>query len=144
MTLENLKSIIDEAINEFILRDSYLLEHNVHEQAISHKLACYIGKRIDGWHVDAEYNRNLQRPKSLSSCGRVRPDILIHRRGLNNDGNTKDNNLLIIEVKKSPLQQDKDADTKIIQAFINEYPYFYKYGAFIAFDGSEIKWFTRD
>ncbi len=144
MTLENLKIIIHEAINEFILRDSYLLEHDVHEQAISHKLACYVGKRIDGWHVDAEYNRNLQRPKSLSSCGRVRPDILIHRRGLNNDGDTKDNNLLIIEVKKSPSQQDKDADTNIIQAFINEYPYFYKYGAFIAFDGSETEWFSRD
>ncbi len=144
MTLENLKIIIDEAINEFILRDSYLLEHDVHEQAISHKLACYIGKRIDGWDVDAEYNRNLQRPKSLSSCGRVRPDILVHRRGLNNDGDTKDNNLLIIEVKKSPSPKDRSDDIKIIQAFINEYPYFYKYGVFIAFDGSEIEWFSRE
>ena len=144
MTFENLKIILTEAINELTEKDSYLLEHDVHEQAISHKLACYIGNRIHGWNVDAEYNRNLNLPKSLSSCGRIRPDILIHRRGLNNDGDSKDNNLLIIEVKKNPSLQEREADIKIIKAFINEYPYFYKFGAFIAFDGSAVEWLERE
>ncbi|MEN9597336.1 MAG: hypothetical protein RL236_1770, partial [Pseudomonadota bacterium] len=131
-------------------KDDYLLDHDVHEQAISHKLACYIGNEIGDWNVDAEYNRNKESPKSLNINGKnsnVRPDILIHRRGKNNnDGKSGNNNLVIIEVKKKPTEEDKQKDIEKIKAFINDYPYYYKFGAFVSFNGlqSEIEWFERE
>ncbi|MBV5278437.1 MAG: hypothetical protein J0647_05305 [Campylobacteraceae bacterium] len=146
MTLENLKIIVSEAINELKAKDKYLLDHNVNERSISHKLACYIGKRIDGWHVDAEYNRNMDDQKRLISTDKygVMPDIIIHRRGHNNDTTTENNNLLVIEIKKTPTEKQKRNDILKLKQFIKNPPYFYKFGAFIAFDGSDIEWFSRE
>ena len=159
MTFEELKQILWQAIDKLYKKDSYLFEGKVSERAISHKLACYITelvpkkKKNSGWHVDAEYNRNVEAPKTLTfddkdTC--VVPDILIHRRGLNNDGDIKDNNLLVIEIKKNAKRSGQEKDIDKIKAFVNDYPYCYKYGLFINFK-TRVKttthlsyWFCRD
>jgi len=111
-----IKDILTEAINELIEKDTYLLENDVNERAITSKISCYISKRISpkskgGWDVDVEYNRNREKPKSLGS-GNVVPDIVIHRRGENNSTGTEDNNLLVLEIKKNATNKNRDDDVK--------------------------------
>lgn len=159
MTLEGLQQILQEAIRNLYENDKYLFENKVSERAISHKLACYIGQLVSQraedsvWHVDAEYNRNIDAPKTLISDGQktcVVPDILIHRRGLNNDGDIRDNNLLVVEIKKNAKKDGKEKDIYKIKAFINEDPYCYKYELFINFKTRakatthKLHWFCRD
>lgn len=79
----------------------------MNEPAISHKLAQYLQPRFNDYHVDCEYNRNVESEdlrkkiylagQSSSSGMTVRnivPDIIIHERGVNSK------NLCIIEIKK--------------------------------------------
>lgn len=46
--------------------DRYLLENNLNERAITHKLAEYYQLLFREWNVDCEYNRNLGKPKELT------------------------------------------------------------------------------
>lgn len=107
-----LQMIIEEALEQLIKNDRYLIEHDVHEQSISSKLGYYLSSSIQprsngGWDIDVEYNRNGEVPKSLCGIGNVRPDIIIHRRGLNNPNGYEENNLLIIQIKKEPTDENK-------------------------------------
>lgn len=92
--------------------DSFLLENNVNERSVTHKLAEYIQLQFQEYHVDCEYNRmpgeTIERPyinKKLNlpidsietndtKAKTVFPDIVVHRRGDNMM------NLLVIEAKK--------------------------------------------
>ena len=151
MNKADIERILTEAINELIQKDNYLLENDVHERTITSKMSDYIRKRIlpkdkGGWDVDAEYNRNERKPKSLQS-GNVVPDIIIHRRGKNNPNGIEDNNLLVLEIKKHASATEKANDETKIIAFINEAPYFYCYGTFVNFTSAnfpEIEWFERN
>lgn len=153
MNKNEIKVLIDEAIQNFKMTDFYLIENDVHEQSITGKIACNILRIIEVrynscWNVDVEYNRNMELPKSLHGIGNVKPDILIHKRGCNNPDNIDDNNLLIVEAKKNPNKDEIKEDIKKIKAFIYEDPYHYKYGVFISIltDSKEVKtkWFYRE
>ncbi len=148
MKKTELEKIIKESLEELKKTDWYLLENDVHEQSITSKLACYITQRMmliqnSSWHVDVEYNKNVNAPKSLPRQGKVKPDIIIHRRGMNNENGNEDNNLLIIELKKKPSQKEKADDIAKIKAFIEELPYRFKYGVFIAINPIELIWYER-
>lgn len=153
MNKNQLDLLLKESLEQLIKNDRYLLEHDVHEQSISSKLGFYLNTKITprskgGWDVDVEYNRNGDFPKSLQAVGIVRPDVLIHRRSLNNNEKIEENNLLIIEMKKNPSPKEREDDIKIIRAFIKEYPYHYCFGAFISLniktpDVYKIEWFER-
>ncbi len=93
------------ALQELLERDAYLLRHNLNERSISHRLASHLQRRLEGWDVDCEDNRNHDDPKTLplpretvdsddTEARTVFPDIIVHRRG-------SDENLLVIELKKS-------------------------------------------
>ena len=141
-----LKQLVGSAMDQFLETDSYLLEHDVHEQAITSKIACYLERQFESgnhkdWHIDVEYNRNREIPKSLRELGNVKPDIIIHRRGLNNNSGTEDNNLLIIETKKNPTPIEREEDIRKVNAFVTESPYHYMFGAFISLNSnSPEKW----
>lgn len=150
-----LQMIIEEALEQLIKNDRYLIEHDVHEQSISSKLAYYLSSLIPprsegGWDVDVEYNRNDKNPKELHE--KVRPDIIIHRRGLNNPNGNEENNLLIIQIKKEPTDENKKKeDIETIKAFISEPPFYYCFGVFIGLDRrtpenykDKWEWFERD
>jgi hypothetical protein len=81
--------------------DLLLIENNVSERSISHKLAEYLQDEFPDWNVDCEYNRMYDQIKVLEgiqecseqrSTDRIYPDIIVHER------NT-DKNLVVIEIK---------------------------------------------
>ena len=103
---------IDQSIAQLLEKDYYLLQIDANERAISHRLGIYLQLLFTDWHVDCEYNRNLDQPKRLEQYEEffdeeqqvwniaetdpitVFPDILIHERGTGN-------NLLVVEMKKT-------------------------------------------
>src|SRR5205809_1509586 len=92
---DKMRDVVKKALAEFSRKDMTLLHLTVHEQTLAHRLAMYIERRIKGWHVDCEYNRNRSVPKMrLDGVHRMTPDIVVHRR------NTP-MNLLAGEIKKT-------------------------------------------
>jgi hypothetical protein len=87
------------SLSDLFSRDERLLRVNVNERSITHRLAMYMQARIEGWDVDAEYNRNHDDPKVIPPLKEilsddtegttVYPDIIVHRRNTNE-------NLLVI------------------------------------------------
>ncbi len=108
--VETVRGFIVQAISRFITSDKILLDlpntpsnidSKLHEVCISHKLAIHLENILreqflipEGVAIDIEYNRHGGDVKSDSARNNIRPDILIHSRG--ND----DQNLLVIELKK--------------------------------------------
>ncbi len=121
MNKAEIELIIKSALDELHCRDSLILEMDVNERSISHKLAIYLEKFFDGWSVDCEYNRNHDHPKRLEFhasnilsddvfARTVFPDIIVHKRHT-------DENLLVIEMKKSTSPVSKDFDLEKLNAF---------------------------
>ncbi len=167
MTFQQIKDIVQDAIQELNQNDPFLLKNDISERAISHKLAVYLNNKFNGYSVDCEYNgyanadnnkkyimilrekaktlkilRNSDRNDELIKRF-VYPDIIVHKR-------RESKNLLIIEIKKSTSQIDKSFDIEKIQRYTspeNENDLNYQFGAFIYFlAGSEntshtIEWY---
>jgi hypothetical protein len=57
--MENLdvKAKLEAAIISLLEEDHYLIQNNVSERAITHKLAEYLQKEFPEYKVDCEYNR---------------------------------------------------------------------------------------
>jgi hypothetical protein len=135
VTQPDVKSRLERAIKTLLDKDGPLLECDVNERSITHKLAEYLHDEFPEWDVACEYNRDehdakyldLPVDKDISSQdteGRtVFPDIIIHKRKTNC-------NLLVLEAKKtggSPLK-----DYNKLKAFKNQLRY--EYAVFIRFN----------
>lgn len=139
MNEEDIKSNVKLAIDEIVRNDSFLFKNDVAERTITAKLACYLQNRFEDWDVDCEYNRNGIDPKRLKDvCNStvngdgslVYPDVIIHKRNINN-------NLVVIEVKKTTNIESDECDLTKLRAFKSELNY--KYCLFIRFKvGTEI------
>jgi len=144
---------LEDSLQELFKRDITLLDDDVSERAIAHKLAEYLQLRFPLYHVDCEYNRNYQAggksPKYIrllnDSAGKIRndakdlsdadlesvstfPDIIVHMRRSN------DWNILIIEIKKSSSKIKEEFDIQKLKAFTSdgdENHYNFKCGAFV-------------
>lgn len=123
------------AVEKLLEQDAFLLEHNVNERSISHRLAIYLQEQFDELHVDCEYNRGGHEAKTLTSIAgqngddstdgsRVYPDIIVHRRG-------SGDNELVIEIKKTTSSQTYDKDRQKLRAYRHELKY--KNSLFIEF-----------
>jgi hypothetical protein len=168
---EKIEEIVLESLEELYTKDIDLLEHDVSERAITHKFAEYLQKRIPHFHVDCEYNRNMDKPKSLYLLERSTekllkrelqkdkvnlenlssvstfPDVIVHRR------RTNDSNLLVVELKKQNNRNNEEHDFKKLSAFTENTgynSYKYKYGVFILLETGtmtprrpELKWFIN-
>ena len=107
---------IETALGELHKHDIFLLEKDVAERALTHRLAVYLENKFPDWHIDCEYNRqdeghnskklqafiqeNQEKEKERNANGDgsyVFPDIIIHKRGEKGPKN----NLLVIEAKKN-------------------------------------------
>ncbi|MCE5319271.1 MAG: hypothetical protein LLG04_18145 [Parachlamydia sp.] len=116
-----------------------IIQNDISERAITHKLAEYLQIEFQRYHVDVEYNRNYEagqyEPKkaliikegfdaAFTKAKRsgedfsdfinqvtTYPDIVIHKRMTNSE------NTLIIEIKKSNNRSDWDIDQKKLEAF---------------------------
>lgn len=63
ISLEYSKEMIEikvkKAVYKLFKEDLYLLQNDLHERTISHKLACYLQAEFPNLHVDCEYNKNI-------------------------------------------------------------------------------------
>jgi hypothetical protein len=125
---------VQVAIDLLFKHDSFLLESDVNERAVSHKLAEYLQLLFLEWNVDCEYNRKGLDTKELDgiqecakqrTTDRVFPDIIIHRR------NT-DDNLLVVEIKT--ISPETICDERKLELFTEiGGKYKYKLGLFVKF-----------
>src|ERR1700743_992551 len=96
------------ALQEFSGPQGFLMERNVRERTLTHRLAVYHEKQFPGWEVDCDWDRLGDRTMRLphgsivstdDHYGKsVYPDIVVHQRDL-------PNHLLAIEVRKASKHQ---------------------------------------
>ena len=135
MNFEDVRQRVEAALKKLRKQDSFLIDANTNERTISHKLAEYLQEVFPDWNVDCEYNRHGYDVKKLKNIvvpnddiGRneteaktIFPDIVVHAR--NND----ENNLLVIEVKKSSNAESRQVDKDKLVALTRE-EYRYRFG----------------
>jgi hypothetical protein len=134
-TLDEVDRRLKESIQEVFGNDAVLLQNDVSERAIMHKLAEYLQVRFPSMNVDCEYNRNVEQgeyaPKRLRILRRKAIEArkrLLHQVGdeevieeellaistypdiIVHRRTVNSHNLMVIEVKKCegfpPRQQD--------------------------------------
>lgn len=98
-----LKNLLKKAIDEFYSKDNELIAVKGMEQACVFRIGLYLynlmqqDSTLSQFDLDCEYNKSNKCPKILDNA-KVRPDLIIHKRDLNNDiPNQK--NTLIVEFK---------------------------------------------
>jgi len=122
------------AICRLYCHDQDLLDVEVNERTITHKLAEYLQDEFPEWHVDCEYNRWYEQVKKLrirewhsspddTEARTVSPVMIVHRR-------RTDQNLIVLEVKKaSGIAETHDIEK--LRAFTGEPEYRYRLGLFL-------------
>jgi hypothetical protein len=106
--------VMVRALRRLLDSDSLLLEIDVNERSITHRLALYLQECLPQLHVDCEYNRDGIDPKRIQHLGlypddedtdakTAFPDIIAHIRG------TREN-YLVIELKKTTNHTGMDVD----------------------------------
>lgn len=114
---------VKKSIDDFLQNDIQLIQNNVHENSISHHIACYLKKYIPEWHIDCEYNRDLLYTKNIHDMGDIRPDIIIHKRNTSL-------NFVVIEIKKNQGISNHDF-LKIKKLTERKSHYHYQWGIYL-------------
>jgi hypothetical protein len=163
---------IEIALSIVLKNDAYLLQKNINERTIAHKLATYLQYTFPEYHVDCEYNGNVLGDnekkyihllkEDLQGRGLllkqkeekidkeiierlVYPDIVIHKRGT-------PENLCIIEIKKSTSKISSDYDELKLKRYTSSTSgndLKYQLGVFIEFSASvskptyTLKWYKN-
>jgi hypothetical protein len=129
--------LLRRALDTLLIRDNWLIENDLCERCITHKLAEYLQSRFQDYNVDCEYNGDIDREDSRKRIevvdghldfmqngnpieGEIQelsvfPDIIIHKRG------TNESNLCIIEVKKANNPRRLRFDRLKVQAYTSDY-----------------------
>ncbi len=115
------------ALREFYAHEAFILERDLGERALTHRLAVHIEKQFPGWEVDCDYNRLGERTMRLphgtivstdDHLGKsVYPDIVVHQREI-------PNNLLAIEVRKASNHQPIEHDQHKLKALTDPHLWF--------------------
>lgn len=143
MTDIQINKLLRQAL-EMLLKtsDSWLLENDLSEQSISHRIAFHLEGLFTDYNIDCEYNGDIERQNNkkaisilkneLHYFGLLRnkeasdlekefttravfPDIIIHKRG------TNEHNLCIIEVKKSTSTVPYDYDNIKLRSYTSDH-----------------------
>jgi len=123
------------ALGEFYARETFLLDNDLGERTLTHRLAVHLAKPFEGWDIDCNYDRlgerTLRLPKGsiVSTDDRLAksifPDIVVHRR-------TVPENLLAIEVRKATNHQPPEHDQHKLRALTDPHLWFaYRIGVFL-------------
>src|SRR3954466_5843050 len=115
------------ALGEFYASEAFLLERDLGERALTHRLAVYLEKHFSGWEVDCDYDRlgertlRLPHGTTISSDDHLAksayPDIVVHQREI-------PNNLLAIEVRKAANHQPLEHDQHKLRALTDPHLWF--------------------
>ena len=123
------------AMREFYAQEAFLLERDLGERTLTHRLAVHVEKQFPGWQVDCDFNRLGERTMRLphgtiastdDHLGKsVYPDIVVHQRDI-------PNNLLAIEVRKASNHQPIEHDQHKLKALTDPHLWFaYAVGALV-------------
>lgn len=135
MSIDDIQQLFTDAVNTFLHFDKELLENDAHEQAIAHRIATYIEKiGVRKYAVDCEYNKKARDAKRWGSK-RIRPDIIVHKRGSNN----RYDNLLVVEIKKNKICKSNLVRLKFMTNPYNG-AFGYELGCFLYFSNGKPKY----
>ena len=137
-----IKEKIKIAIDTLFSNDAWLLEKDLNERSITHKLAEYMQPLFSEFNVDCEYNGNVLENNDRKQIKVLKeellkkyiklnkkeinetdyefaerlvfPDIIVHKRG------EYECNLCVIEVKKSTSKVSAEFDKIKLQAYTND------------------------
>jgi len=123
------------ALREFYAHETYLLEKDLGERALTHRLAVTVEGQFPGWQVDCNYDRLGERTLRLphgtiistdDHLGKsIYPDIVVHQREI-------PNNLLAIELRKESNHQPVEHDQHKLQALTDPHLWFaYRIGVLV-------------
>ena len=123
------------ALQEFYAQEKFLLERDLGERTITHRLAVYVERQFAGWQVDCNYDRLGERTLRLPHgtivstddhlAKSVYPDIVVHQREI-------PNNLLALEVRKASNHQPVEHDQHKLQALTDPHLWFaYRIGVLL-------------
>jgi hypothetical protein len=123
------------ALQEFYARETYILERDLGERTLTHRLAVLVEKQFSGWEVDCDYDRLGERTMRLphgtisstdDHLGKsIYPDIVVHQRDI-------PNNLLAVEVRKASNHQPIGHDQHKLKALTDPHLWFaFSIGVFI-------------
>lgn len=120
-----MKIRLREALRVLFAEDGELLERNASERSIGAALAAKLARLFPEYNVDVEYDRHGLDPKSVvlpehcrgGGMRRIIPDIIIHRRGID------EHNLLAIEIKKITNKESRAFDRAKLEAMKRELNY---------------------
>ena len=130
------------ALHEFYAREAFLLERDLGERALTHRLAVHVEHQFPGWEVDCDYDRLGDRTLRLphgtiistdDHLGKsVYPDIVVHQRAI-------PNNLLAVEVRKTSNHQPPEHDRHKLQALTDPHLWFaYWIGLFVTLGKKQV------
>jgi len=115
------------ALRQFYADETWLLEHDLGERTLTHRLAVYLEKQFPGWQVDCDYDRLGERTLRLPHgtivstddhlAKSIYPDIVVHQRDI-------PNNLLAIEVRKASNHQPIEHDQHKLKALTDPHLWF--------------------
>jgi hypothetical protein len=120
-----MKQEVLDALRLLYENDAFLLEADVHERTIASALQGYLAQYFPHHHVDVEYNRHgldakaVNLPEGCRGGGEklIFPDVIVHQRGHDNE------NLLVVQLKKTTNNQSRFCDRAIIEAMKREFHY---------------------
>lgn len=113
MTEEQLKKVLDIALEVLYRTEHELIYRNLHEQTITARLMLHIQHLLPEWFVDVEFNRqgeDLDNVKTDGNNKNRRPDIVIHKRG------PAGPNVAVISVKPYWNTEDRKKDEEICKS----------------------------
>ena len=115
------------ALGEFYAQETFLLEKDLGERTLTHRLAVHLEGPFAGWNVDCDFNRlgerTLRLPRGTivstdDHFGKsVYPDIVVHQRDI-------PNNLLAIEVRKASNHQSPEHDQHKLRGLTDPHLWF--------------------
>jgi len=115
------------ALQEFYARETFLLDKDLGERTLTHRLAVYCEKQFSGWEVDCDFNwigeRTLRLPHGTVSstddhlAKSIYPDIVVHQRDI-------PNNLLAIEIRKASNHQPVEHDQHKLKGLTDPHLWF--------------------
>jgi hypothetical protein len=115
------------ALSDFYARETHLLEKDLGERTLTHRLAVSLERQFPEWNVDCEYNRLGERTWRLPKASIVStddelgksiyPDIVVHHRGV-------PDNLLAIEVRKASNYQSLEHDRHKLRGLTDPHLWF--------------------
>jgi hypothetical protein len=130
------------ALQEFYERETFILERDLGERALTHRLAVLIEKHFSGWEIDCDYDRLGERTMRLphgtvvstdDHLGKsIYPDIVVHQRDI-------PNNLMAIELRKASNHQPIEHDQNKLKALTDPHLWFaYAIGVMVTLEKGRV------